>query len=354
LYLLDSLHLEKNMSHTLLQRCLFNKYKHLVRFPVNINNNVIINQFTTCTVLRCSDEYKSDPDVKKFMRKISEDFDKIENVRKDDSEVISDKIAEDKEEEIELKDTVAVNKKGLEDLLSELYSEDEKSTVRETSGLGGYSKFKDSDAEIIYDVDEERRILREAADRGEDVQVGKKKTNIVYKYDYMAAKRGNTGVFDAFEVVQILKDEKIKDIAVMKIPKERKYADYLLIGTGRNGRHLYVVSQIIRKLYKMKMCPSDPDPQIEGATDKGKSGWIAMDMGNLVLHLFQQEKRDYYSLETLWVLGPEFDNISQEQETDPLAQLMALNIDPELCVNNNDNQEVTSLKQTKQVQDGIR
>ena len=36
-----------------------------------------------------------------------------------------------------------MSKKGLEDLLSELYSEDEKSSVIETSGLGGYSKFKE-------------------------------------------------------------------------------------------------------------------------------------------------------------------------------------------------------------------
>ena len=37
-----------------------------------------------------------------------------------------------------------MSKKGLEDLLSELYSEDEKSSVIETSGLAGYSKFKEN------------------------------------------------------------------------------------------------------------------------------------------------------------------------------------------------------------------
>jgi len=344
------------MSLTSLRRYLSFSYKHLYRLPVSTQNNVKIVKLTTCSVLKCSDEYKSDPDIKKFMRRISEDFEKIDNVRKDDNESTSERIPDNNKEEFESKDNAAVSKKGLEDLLSELYSEDEKSSVIETSGLGGYSKFKDSDAAIIYDVDEERRILQEAADRGEDVTVDKKKTNIVYKYDYMAAKRGNTGVFDAFEVVQILKDEKIEDIAVMKIPKERKYADYLLIGTGRNGRHLYVVSQIIKKLYKMKMFPSDPDAQIEGDKDKGKSGWIAMDLGNLVLHLFNQEKRDFYSLETLWVLGPEFDNIAQQQETDPLSQLMSLNIDPALFSENNENNQdkISYNLQNKLKEDAMR
>ena len=56
------------MSVTSLRRYLSFSYKHLYRLPVSTQNNVKIVKLTTCSVLKCSDEYKSDPDIKKFMR----------------------------------------------------------------------------------------------------------------------------------------------------------------------------------------------------------------------------------------------------------------------------------------------
>ena len=44
-----------------------------------------------------------------------------------------------------------------------------------------------------------------------------------------------------------------------------------------------------------------------------------------LINIYLQEKRDYYSLETLWTLGPEFDENSQAEE-DPLEQLMLTNL----------------------------
>ena len=39
-----------------------------------------------------------------------------------------------------------------------------------------------------------------------------------------------------------------------------------------------------------------------------------MDLANIVLHLLTQEQREYYDLETLWTVGPEFDDSTRQLE----------------------------------------
>ena len=41
----------------------------------------------------------------------------------------------------------------------------------------------------------------------------------------------------------------------------------------------------------------------------------AMDLANIVLHLLTQEQREYYDLETLWTVGPDFDDATRQLET---------------------------------------
>eukprot|EP00088_Acartia_fossae_P038809 TRINITY_DN4028_c0_g1_i16.p1 TRINITY_DN4028_c0_g1~~TRINITY_DN4028_c0_g1_i16.p1 ORF type:complete len:428 (-),score=101.09 TRINITY_DN4028_c0_g1_i16:578-1861(-) len=313
-----------------------------------------------------SDKYKSDPDIKNFMRDIQDDFKKKGIIKKEDDtqqvdnkEEISSK-PEDKAKDLEnlLADLYAedekptpksqklsespdaTKRKDLENLLSELYSEEgggggkgeDISSAEKEKGnvLSGYSSFKDEDAPIIYDFDEERQLILQQ----QEFLVEEKKQKFSPKYNEISTRRGLDGVFDLQDLVKVVKDEKLKDLAVIRIPKERKYADYFVIGTGRNSRHIHVISQLIRKLYKSRALPSDPNLSSEGVKDKGQSGWIAMDLGNIVLHLFTQSQRDYYSLETLWTLGPGYDEIAvaKQQEVDPLTALMSSHIPPEFDV----------------------
>merc|ERR1719154_105785 len=71
-----------------------------------------------------------------------------------------------------------------------------------------------------------------------------------------------------------------------------------------------------------------------------------MDLGNIILHLFTQEKRDYYSLETLWTLGSEFDELSRTED-DPIEQLLASHIPSELLLEL-EQQEQKSAQQEEQ------
>ena len=90
---------------------------------------------------------------------------------------------------------------------------------------------------------------------------------------------------------------------------------------------------MIVSLYKQKRLPTDPIPKREGELDTN-TGWTALDMGNIVLHLLVQEQREYYDLEMLWTVGPDFDDNTRkmavaEKKIETLEDLMATELDME-------------------------
>ncbi len=112
-----------------------------------------------------------------------------------------------------------------------------------------FKTFKDEDSEVILDVSEEL-ILNEDKDQSHEqipqeieeefylYQEKKSKT----KLDKMNLKRGITGVFDIQELVELLRDENMKDIAVIKVPKEMRYCDFLVLANAKSLRHLKVLN----------------------------------------------------------------------------------------------------------------
>jgi len=296
-----------------------------------VSTRIGLARLATAATVRCKDDgIKNDPDVKKLLREISRDFDDKNKPAKP-SEESADNNAN--------KDAVKDNGnnvsggKNISQLLSELYGgEDEKKG--NFSSVGGYKEYVDSDSGVIYDVDEEREIMKKAYLEGKPLLTDKKtKPSQAEKYKHLSHKRGERGVFEVSELVSLLKEEKITDLAVIKIPAYRQYADYMLVGTARSTRHLRTVSSLVVSVYKQKRLPSDPVPNREGESDTN-TGWTAMDMGNIVLHLLVQEQREYYDLEMLWTVGPEFDDNTRklavaEKKIETLEDLMATEVDME-------------------------
>lgn len=64
------------------------------------------------------------------------------------------------------------------------------------------------------------------------------------------------------------------------------------------------MANFVRRVYKLKRNSKDVIPKIEGEKDKD---WIAMDLGNIALHIFSKKARAHYDLESLWCLGEEYE-----------------------------------------------
>lgn len=124
-------------------------------------------------------------------------------------------------------------------------------------------------------------------------------------------------MFEIDDLVEILRRDIAEDIFVCKIPVEYKYVDYMCIVTARSTRHMKAIIEFVLKMYKLKRSKKDQMPRVEGKTS---TEWIAMDLGNIAFHVFSQEAREKYDLETLWSAGWQFDD-EFNKPADPLLEM---------------------------------
>jgi ribosome-associated protein len=71
--------------------------------------------------------------------------------------------------------------------------------------------------------------------------------------------------------------------------------DYFVIVTGASRRQLHAISEEIERVLQEEL--RDKRMSIEGYEE---SRWILLDYGNVVIHLFDRETREFYSLEDFW------------------------------------------------------
>jgi ribosome-associated protein len=97
--------------------------------------------------------------------------------------------------------------------------------------------------------------------------------------------------------VDALEDKKGENILLIDIKEIASFTDYFVICTGTSGRMLDALAQSvqesIRDQHKQK-------GRIEG---QPHDGWMVVDFGDVVVHLFSPDQRDYYKLEELWQEG---------------------------------------------------
>lgn len=98
----------------------------------------------------------------------------------------------------------------------------------------------------------------------------------------------------AHQIVDILSDKKGEDIVLMDTSPVSFIADYFVIATAGSDRQLKaMLDEIERALKAQEVRPLG----IEGEPD---SGWVLMDYGSVIVHLFDAGTRDFYDLESLW------------------------------------------------------
>lgn len=99
-------------------------------------------------------------------------------------------------------------------------------------------------------------------------------------------------------LVDAIADKKGEDIVLLDIRGLSPFADYFVIGTGTSERQLKALAdgleEASRQTYKKR------PRRVEGHPE---TGWVLMDYGDVIVHLFSVERRRYYNLEGLWREG---------------------------------------------------
>lgn len=85
------------------------------------------------------------------------------------------------------------------------------------------------------------------------------------------------------------------DVCVLDVCDQTALFDYFVIATGTSRRQLHAISEEIDDVLQKQL--GDTRLGIEGYED---SRWIVLDYGSVIIHLFDEEARAYYDLESLW------------------------------------------------------
>lgn len=85
------------------------------------------------------------------------------------------------------------------------------------------------------------------------------------------------------------------DVLVLDVCEQTALFDYFVIATGSSRRQLHAISEEIDDVLQKEL--GDTRMGIEGYED---SRWIVLDYGSVMIHLFDEEARGYYDLESLW------------------------------------------------------
>ena len=98
----------------------------------------------------------------------------------------------------------------------------------------------------------------------------------------------------ARRVVDLLADRQAEDILLLDVRKVASFADFFVIATAANPRQMRALVNTVAKELRAE------DVRAAGQEGDGDSGWVLIDYGDVIVHLFSPELREYYGLEELW------------------------------------------------------
>jgi ribosome-associated protein len=98
----------------------------------------------------------------------------------------------------------------------------------------------------------------------------------------------------ARKIIDALSEKQAEDILLLDIREVASFADYFVIASAGSSRQMEAALESVDQALK-------PDrPALLGREGEPESGWVLLDYGDVIVHLFAPDERAYYDLEGLW------------------------------------------------------
>jgi ribosome-associated protein len=98
-------------------------------------------------------------------------------------------------------------------------------------------------------------------------------------------------------ILTSLDDDKAENIVTIDLEGRSALCDAAVIASGRSSRHVSAMADHLARKLKEGGYGTRP---ISG---QGQGDWVLVDAGDVIVHLFRPEVRDYYDLEGMWSVG---------------------------------------------------
>ncbi|OXT02432.1 ribosome silencing factor [Notoacmeibacter marinus] len=97
-------------------------------------------------------------------------------------------------------------------------------------------------------------------------------------------------------VLTSLDDSKAEDILSIDIQGKSSLGDFMVIASGRSHRHVAAIAEHLKQALK------DNGLGVARVEGDGSADWILIDQGDIIIHIFRPEVREFYNLEKMWQL----------------------------------------------------
>lgn len=95
-------------------------------------------------------------------------------------------------------------------------------------------------------------------------------------------------------ILNTLQSEKAEDIVTLDLADKSSMADHMVVASGRSTRQVVALAEKISDQLKQVM---EVHSRIEG---KSAGDWVLLDAGDVIVHIFRPEVREFYQLEKMW------------------------------------------------------
>lgn len=88
--------------------------------------------------------------------------------------------------------------------------------------------------------------------------------------------------------------DKAEDITTIDLNDQTGLADYMIVASGTSSRHVNALAQRLKQRFDLNGIKG---VRIEGLS---QSDWVIIDAGDVIVHLFRPEVREFYNIEKMW------------------------------------------------------
>ena len=98
----------------------------------------------------------------------------------------------------------------------------------------------------------------------------------------------------ANRAVDVLSDRQAQDIALLDISRSVTFTDYFVIATAQSPLQFRALAEQLEKELKVE------GADLRHREGSSENGWMLLDFGDVIVHIFSPDQRAYYRLEELW------------------------------------------------------
>ena len=109
-----------------------------------------------------------------------------------------------------------------------------------------------------------------------------------------AVSKGQDSELIVEQILAWLDEAKAEDVIAINLEGKSSVGDFMIIASGRSARHVGAVADQLRRKLKET---GQGNVQAEGAET---CDWVLLDTGDIIIHIFRPEVREFYNLEKMW------------------------------------------------------